>query len=53
MLKLVVLSPSEAMLLVCGATTEGTAPSTLADSMGGKKPAVDLSINNNAAAFSQ
>lgn len=35
MLKLVVLSPSEAMLLVCGAATEGRASSTLADSMGG------------------
>lgn len=35
MLKLVVLSPSEAMLLVCGAATEGRASSTLADSMEG------------------
>lgn len=52
MLKLVVLSPSEAMLLVCGAPTEGRASSTLADSMG-KDPAVDLSNNNITAAFSQ
>lgn len=50
MLKLVVLSPSEAMLLVCGVTTKGRASSTLADSMG-KNPVVDLSINNNTAAF--
>lgn len=52
MLKGVLLSPSEAMLLVRRATTEGRASSTLADSMG-EEPAVDLSNNNITAAFSQ